>query len=324
MHKDIVQAMREYSESRVRELLTNDEDSTVRELLLRAACLTRALGAASTPRSCMDVMSDVKSTRALAGDRITLDILKRLTVMRKLAETHPQFVHALGLRVGQDRPRLRSLVRESPALTRVHEDMLKSSFDVPFSLLCGNNSLAMEDFMIRKGHRPSATFMILKQGLQAVVPREAAKSVLQGKVAYTVLDEVGVRHFEPLDVFSALRLRPASTRFSMYRCPVAKEYDFPDYPDLASSYLNGGAASASTASSGQPPDNSASTLTELPQDRQQTSECNGLDLSRSDRTLEYRTPSRENTPSFRKISSLCQDAPGEGVKNLSSFLETLR
>lgn len=290
VHKAIVHAVRESSEIHVQELL-NDEGGKVREMLLQAVGLARALGMSSIASSLLAVISDEKSTRALASDRVTLDVLKRLTVMRKLAEERPPFMNALTQlcsdpELARTDPRLRTLVRESAALMIVPEEgPLQSSADVPSVLLRSDNSLAMEEFLLRRSHKPSTIFMILKQGLQAVVPREASRSVLTGEVAYTVLDEDGIHHFEPLHVFSALQLaRPTAHRFSMYCCPVAREEEC---VDAEMSTFTGTISMASS-------------LDGFPAYTKQ--DCNGVALSRSDRSFGY-SGSRENTPSLRRLSN---------------------
>lgn len=92
------------------------------------------------------------------------------------------------------------------------------------SLLADDNILAMEDFMLRSG-TGSRAFLIIKDGIQCVVPREKSHDVLTGKCAYTVLDENGIRHFEPLHVMSALKMNTATQhhRFSMYANDAAIE-----------------------------------------------------------------------------------------------------
>lgn len=302
VHKAIVQAVRESSELRVKELL-NDEGNNVREMLLQAVGLARALGMSSTASSLLAVISDDKSTRALANDRVTLDVLKRLTIMRKLAEERPPFMNALGQlcsdpELARTDPRLRTLVRESAALMIVPEEApLQSSVDVPTALLHADNSLAMEEFLMRRSHKPTSIFMILKQGLQAVVPREASRSVLTGEVAYTVLDEDGIHHFEPLHVFSALRLnRPTAHRFSMYCCPVAREEDID--AEMTSTFT--GTISITSSLEG-----SANGLC-------QKQDNVPVALSRSDRSFGI-SGSRENTPSFKRLSSICQENVSERV-----------
>ncbi|XP_051165305.1 obscurin isoform X5 [Leptopilina boulardi] len=302
VHKAIVQAVRESSELRVKELL-NDEGTKVKEMLLQAVGLARALGMTSTASSLLAVLSDEKSTRVLAGDKVTLDILKRLTVMRKLAEERPQFISALGdlcsdPELARSDPVLRTLVRESAALMIVPEEgPLQSSIDVPTSLLHAENSLAIEEFLMRRSHRPSSIFMILKQGFQCVVPREAARSVLTGEVAYTVLDEDGIHHFEPLNVFSALRMnKPAAHRFSMYCCPVAREEDIDT--EMLSTF------------NGPIPITNTSSFDESILENFERLESIGVTLSKSDKSVGC-VDSRENTPSFRKICNIYRESSSE-------------
>ncbi|XP_046753437.1 obscurin isoform X5 [Diprion similis] len=305
VHRAIVHAVRESSELKVRELL-NDDGPKVRDLILQAVGLARALGMSSTASSLLAVISDNKSTEALSGDRMTVDILKRLTVMRQLAEQRPQFSRALGdlcsdPELAKSDPRLRALVRESAALMIVPEEApLQSSADVPTALLHAENSLAMEEFLLKRSHRPSAIFMILKQGMQAVVPREASRAVLTGQVSYTVLDEDGISHFEPLHVFSALRLsRPTAHRFSMYCCPVAREED--GDTEMVSTVT--GTISATSASS-----------LEGVMTNGIRHETSGVSLSRSEQYGGY-SASRENTPSFRRLSTL---HPNNSCESVSS------
>ncbi|XP_033229348.1 obscurin isoform X3 [Belonocnema kinseyi] len=302
VHKAIVQAVRESSELRVKELL-NDEGTKVRDMLLQAVGLARALGMTSTASSLLAVLSDEKSTRVLAGDKFTLDILKRLTVMRKLAGERPQFVSALGdlcsdPELARSDPVLRTLVRESAALMIVPEEgPLQSSIDVPTSLLHAENSLAIEDFLMRRSHKTSSIFMILKQGFQCVVPREAARSVLTGEVAYTVLDEDGIHHFEPLNVYSALRMKkPAAHRFSMYCCPVAKEEDFDN--EMMSTF------------NGPIPITTTSSFDESTMENLERLDSIGVTLSRSDKLIGC-VDSRENTPSYRRLCSLHRENSSE-------------
>ncbi|XP_067207809.1 obscurin isoform X2 [Linepithema humile] len=299
VHKAIVEAVQESSEIRVKELLSV-EGSDVRDMLLQAVGLARALGMSDTASSLLAVISDERSTRALANDRVTMDVLKRLAIMRKLAEERPSFMNALGQlcsdpELAKADPRLRTLVRESAALMIVPEETpLLSSADVPTMLLHADNSLAMEEFLLKRNHKPSSIFMILKQGLQAVVPREASRSVLTGQVAYTVLDEDGIHHFEPLHVFSALRLnRPTAHRFSMYCCPVAKEMDLDS--ELMSTTFT---ATTSIASSLDGSANGSSNK----------QENNGaVTLSRSEQSAVFCSANRENTPSLKRLNCARRD-----------------
>jgi hypothetical protein len=240
LQKVIVSVVQERSEQQIQEMFQDESVSDrsedfdlggLRGLLMQAVGLARALGMSDVVASLLEILSDPQASQVLASDRVTMDILRRLTVMRQLAEQRPNLCLALRLlqsdpEVARSDPRLRELVRESAALMVVPQEQLplESSKDIPSSLFHSNNILAMEDFLLSRSQRSSGTLLILKQGLQAIIPRENARAVLTGQIPYTVLDETGIRHFEPLHVFSALRLpRQAAYHFSIYSCPAVKE-----------------------------------------------------------------------------------------------------
>ncbi|KAE8736632.1 hypothetical protein FOCC_FOCC017913 [Frankliniella occidentalis] len=223
LQRAIVAVVREASELRLQEMLDSDE-LALRELFVQAINLARALGMHDTASGLLQVLSDPSATRLLAGDRITLDILQRLTVMRQLAERRPKFNSALGKLVSdpetaRNDPRLRELVRQSAALMVVPEDRclpeLQSSADIPTALF--HNTLAMEEYLRRRGAGTKGALLIVKHGFQTVIPREAARDVLTGQIPYSLVDQKGIRHFAPMHVFSALRLsQPLANRYSMY------------------------------------------------------------------------------------------------------------
>ncbi|KAK7869429.1 hypothetical protein R5R35_008158 [Gryllus longicercus] len=239
VQRAIVCAVRESSERQLKALLeperpvSAEEEEDLRELLGEAVGLARALGLFDAADSLLEVLDDPAATRALAADAVAVDVLRRLTVMRSLAARRP--AHRAALRrlhedpfEARDDPHLRELVRDSAVLLVEPGDTgaappLTSAADIPAALLLADNRLAVEDFLARAGHR-AGPLLILKPGLQTVVPREASRAVLTGQCAYTVLDNNGIRYFEPLHVLSALRLpRVATHRFSMYRCAVAAD-----------------------------------------------------------------------------------------------------
>ncbi|KAJ9582110.1 hypothetical protein L9F63_003566 [Diploptera punctata] len=246
LQKAIVSVVQENSERRIQEMLKDEtviinKDGNYREdldqgglkgLLLQAVGLARALGMSEVVSGLLEVVSDPQSTQLLAHDQLTMEILRRLTVMRQLAEQNPSLCLALRKLqsdpdIAKTDPRLRELVRESAALMVVPEEdylPLESSKDIPNTLLHSNNILAMEDFLFSRNTRSTGTLLILKQGIQAIIPRENARGVLTGQIAYTVLDETGIRHFEPLHVFSAMRLpKEAAYHWRIYSCPIAKD-----------------------------------------------------------------------------------------------------
>ncbi|XP_045498877.1 obscurin isoform X7 [Colias croceus] len=239
LQKAIVSAVQESSAGELQSMLQNTDKKDLKELILQSIGLARVLGMSDVAKSLLSLVNDDLSLSKIEGDETSMNILKRLTVMRKLAEQTPDLQATLlklekNPELARSDPKMRELVRESAALMIIPEESpLMTSDDVPLSLLQPENSLAMEDFLFQRKKCPGA-LLIMKRGLQAVVPREASRAVLTGEVAYSVLDENGIRHFEPLHVFSALNLsKPIAHRFSMYSCPIADEKD----DDLQ--YING-------------------------------------------------------------------------------------
>ncbi|XP_050440788.1 obscurin isoform X49 [Adelges cooleyi] len=222
----IINVVNEASNFSVNQVLRDKKSESFKQLISDAVALAKALGLREVASILMDILDDRRSTDILASDKITVDILRRLTVMRKLAERRPDFKETLkGMSADPHEarmdPNLRELVRESAILLFSPEAKVETSFDVPVELFSPRNSLAMEDFLVKS--RRMGILLIIKNGLQAVVPREASRSVLTGQVPYSVLDEKGIHRFEPMNVLDALKL-PAFTprRYAMYNCALQR------------------------------------------------------------------------------------------------------
>ncbi|XP_046661143.1 uncharacterized protein LOC124354602 isoform X1 [Homalodisca vitripennis] len=229
LQKAIIDVVRESSEISVQDVLHNASNENVKNMFLEAIGLARAMGMRDVANTLLGAIADPKKAELLANDRVTFEILRRLTVMRHLAEKRPKFGTALlQLTIDPDEaradPLVRELVRESGALMIIPEENvnIQTAGDVPMSLLTCDNSLAMEDFMLK--NKKHGILVIVKHGIQCVIPREASRAVLTGKVPYTVLDEKGMHTFAPLHVFSALHIPQMYThRFSMYSVTTEEE-----------------------------------------------------------------------------------------------------
>lgn len=304
LQKAIVTAVRQTSDMKLDLLLSTGSDTELKQLLIQSAGLAKTIGMHDVASSLLNLVSDPQSMRKMSGDQTTMDILRRLMVMKELAERTPNLSNAIRKleadpELARTDPKLRELVRESAALMILPEEPpLLTSADVPTKLFNNENSLAMEDFLLQRKKHPG-TVLIMKKGLQAVIPRESSRAVLTGQVAYTLLDETGIRHFEPLHVFSALRLnQPTAHRFSMYCCQVAKadEVETHSFSDCSS----------------------------LSEDIRMTrlggwvKSQNELLSSRrnSDQTFENEV---EHTPSFIKIGSLCRNESGETAEKVTVY-----
>jgi hypothetical protein len=227
IQKAIVAAVNEESSHKIDNLIEAKEISQIESLLNDSLILAKALG---MTKEAMTILSALDKTLATGKvDQIVLDdaaksVIQRMCIMKQLADVDPDYQDALELlqqspnRAVKDEI-VRELVRKSGliSIAPVEKQTIESSNDIPPALLNEENVLAMEDFMLRNGSGSKA-FLIIKDGVQCVIPREKSHDVLTGKCAYTVLDENGIRHFEPLHVMNALRLNTPTQhhRFSMY------------------------------------------------------------------------------------------------------------
>lgn len=223
----IVQAVQEESNHKLDDFLQTQEITHIESLLNESLILAKALG---MTKEAMTILSALDKTLA-TGDvsQITLDdaaksVIQRMCIMKQLAAVDPDYYDAIELlqqsphRAVKDEI-VRELVRKSGLMSIpiTEKQIIETSADIPTVLMNEENVLAMEDYLLRNGSGSKA-FLIIKDGVQCVVPREKSHDVLTGKCAYTVLDENGIRHFEPLHVMNALKLNTPNQhhRFSIY------------------------------------------------------------------------------------------------------------
>lgn len=227
IQKAIIAAVNAENDNKIEELLATDDIQRVENVLNEALLLAKVLNLNSEAMallSALDQASKSGDVSKIVLDEAAKSVIRRVCVMKQLAEVDPDYADALEMlhqsphRAVKDEI-VRELVRKSGLISIPPPDKQKieSSNDIPMSLLADGNMLAMEDFMLRSGTGNRA-FLIIKDGIQCVVPREKSHDVLTGKCAYSVLDENGIRHFEPLHVMSALKLNTATQhhRFSIY------------------------------------------------------------------------------------------------------------
>lgn len=203
-----------------------DRTSILNAYLTDTMSLAKALGYECTTSLNNALNAFAQGSGHLELDQSSTELLQRVIVMHKLARNNELRRNSLEL-LRSDPYSVRNdaifkqLLRCSGICTinLINDSKLKASSDVPLSLIYSRNQLAIEDFFIRKQLKPRGALLIVKDGFQAVVPKGSSRDILTGKCAYTVLDENGIRHFEPLHMFSALKLKNVTMfqhRFSTY------------------------------------------------------------------------------------------------------------
>uniref|UniRef100_A0A182JG21 Uncharacterized protein n=1 Tax=Anopheles atroparvus TaxID=41427 RepID=A0A182JG21_ANOAO len=256
----LVEGIQERAQATLREMLDDGgSQDALRALLSKSEGLAQALGHTKEADTFRYLRTHPAALRDLNREDELFTIVNRVLLMEQLAEDDDECRELMD---GLERTpghatksdKLRDLIRQSGALSYApaRKLALETSRDVPLSLFYTNNQLAIEEFFLKSGgagagvrgktvrHCPRA-FLIIKRGFQAVIPRESSHEVLAGKIAYTVLDEDGIRHFQPLHVLSALRIKPTFLhRFSMYTCEFQEEADTCDTFSTTSSSSHDG------------------------------------------------------------------------------------
>lgn len=130
LQNSIVSAVRECSEKEIFDILDSTDQSGLKHLILQAVALARALGLNAAAEELLILLQDSRIASALATDQTALEILQRLTLMKKLSESRPAYAQAMvNLNTSayreykEDTRYLKQLVRESEALlTSVREE----------------------------------------------------------------------------------------------------------------------------------------------------------------------------------------------------------
>ncbi|XP_059609277.1 uncharacterized protein LOC132256754 [Phlebotomus argentipes] len=236
LHRSIISAVEDVTNAELhRAYMTSDQYS--RQIVDDVVLLAKALEIPAQELSADSIPS-------LLATECGAELLRRVILMHKLSENNPAIADAIeDLRKSpfsvRRNPQFCELVRQSGCLTIPYEkrQLLENSSQLPNAILFTDNQLALEDFLVRRRGKNRGAFLIVKNTFQGVVPRELSRDVLTGKCSYTLLDEDGICHFEPLHVFTALNLvntRPQH-RFSMYQSDVAFQDSGPEVDDIMSS-----------------------------------------------------------------------------------------
>jgi hypothetical protein len=223
IQKAIIKAVNKANKDSVTEILETTDKKQIEGILSETLALAKVLGLNSEAMQLLKAIDNIKKPGKIELNDAAKCLIGRVNIIKQLVEENPEYKQAYETlkksptRAGKDE-KLRELVRRSGVITvePVSNEQLETSKDIPMSLLSDDNVLAMEEFMLRHGKKGKA-FLILKDNIQCVVPREKSHDVLTGKCAYTVLDENGIREFEPLHVMSALKMATnPHHRFSIY------------------------------------------------------------------------------------------------------------
>ena len=182
-------------------------------------------------------MSDPERLKAIQDDPIVLEVLKKLFCMRKLAEKDPEKRSRIAKlqKFGsgdrndmllRDMWDMADILTKSPSAGKGNKKLKKSKSMVKKSrsMVMSAKDIPMNAFLAMKGQAEkgkdeswlknfladsvvddvpwecSKALIIMKEGFQAIIPREASRSILLGEASYTLIDDNGIEFFlSPMD-----------------------------------------------------------------------------------------------------------------------------
>lgn len=203
----IVTEVKDCAQRYLVELIQRGTDTKIKEYTLEALAFAQALGMDAVSEDLKELseesVSDMSSCEAN-----TFEFLKRLAVVRLLTEKDYYLKAALervkkNPECGKTDPRVRQLIRQSAAVFSEAKP-LRNSREIPLRLMRSQNLLAIEDFLVQRGQM-SYPVLINRQELQAVIPKEASRAVLSGRVPYILIDESGFTNIKPVDMLNGFK-----------------------------------------------------------------------------------------------------------------------
>ena len=212
------------------------KDQGIAALIEQAVGLAHYMKQTEAAAALASTLTDPEKFEAIKNDPIVLDILRKLLCMRKLAERDPEKRDKISKlqRFGPNdrsdvflrelcdmadlllRPpydgRAGKKLKKSRSMIKASKSMIMSSKDIPMNAFLAMKTTAdkkdenwLQNFLSESvvddvPWECSKALIILKEGFQAIIPREASRSILLGEASYTLIDDNGIEFFlSPMD-----------------------------------------------------------------------------------------------------------------------------
>ena len=203
-------------------------DTEIRSMLKQAIGLAKHMGRDHVADTLKELMDDPVSVRAIKDDKLTRDVLRKILVMRKLAEKDARKKAKLKQLErynsgDEEDSSLREFIRQSDALctspksagnlkksksmVKKSKSMIMTAKDIPMNAFMAMKNTAdqkdenwLQNFLSESVVEEvpwecSKALIILKEGFQAIIPREASRSILLGEASYTLIDDNGIEFY---------------------------------------------------------------------------------------------------------------------------------
>ena len=211
--------------------LVLEKDQDIRSMLEQAIGLAKYMNKSGVVDSLFELLGDPIRLEAIRDDPVIKDVLNKILVMQnltakdkgkrlKLEKLQRYHRHSSTDSQDDDDMSLKELIKICDALTRPpnHGTLKKSKSMARKSMIATAKDIPMNAFMAMKNTAQekdekwlqnflseslvedipwecSKALIILKEGFQAIIPREASRSILMGEASYTLIDDTGVEFY---------------------------------------------------------------------------------------------------------------------------------
>ena len=214
--------------------LVLEKDQDIRSMLEQAIGLAKYMGKSGVVDSLFELLGDPIRLEAIRDDPVIKDVLNKILVMQNLTEKAPQKRHKLEKLQryhhdshvnGQDsedddtslaelikmcdaliRPPHQGNLRKSKSMVKKSKSMIMTARDIPMNAFMAmkndekKDEKWLQNFLSKSiveeiPWECSKALIILKEGYQAIIPREASRSILLGEASYTLIDDTGVEFY---------------------------------------------------------------------------------------------------------------------------------
>jgi len=213
-----------------------EKDQGLAAMIEQAVGLATYMRQTDTAAALAQLLSDPERLKAIKHDPVVLDVLRKLLCMRKLAERDPEKRDKIAKlqRFGSgDRNdmllkelwemsdiltkppidiKASKKLKKSKSMIKQSKSMIMSAKDIPMNAFLAMKTTSddkdeswLKNFLSESvvddiPWECSKALIILKEGFQAIIPREASRSILLGEASYTLIDDNGIEFFlSPMD-----------------------------------------------------------------------------------------------------------------------------
>lgn len=213
--------------------LVLEKDQDMRSMLEQAIGLAKYLGKSSVVDSLFELLGDPIRLEAIRDDPVIKDVLNKILVMQnltakdkgkrqkleKLQRYHHQFSEdsqdeddkslkeLIQICEALTRPPNHGTLKKSKSMVKKSKSMIMTARDIPMNAFMAMKNTAhekdekwLQNFLSESlveeiPWECSKALIILKEGFQAIIPREASRSILMGEASYTLIDDKGVEFY---------------------------------------------------------------------------------------------------------------------------------